>query len=63
MDDHGVSEGLARLVERRARDGIERAGLVRQERPASDRRVIDVVITARGLDVLHAARPFHRDDV
>jgi DNA-binding MarR family transcriptional regulator len=50
--------GLTRVV-----DGMERAGLVRRERPASDRRVIEVVITARGLDVLHTARPFHRDDI
>jgi DNA-binding MarR family transcriptional regulator len=50
--------GLTRVV-----DGMERAGLVRRERPASDRRVIEVVITARGLDVLRSARPFHRDDV
>jgi len=50
--------GLTRVV-----DGMERAGLVRRERPIGDRRVIEVVITAKGLDVLHTARPLHRDDI
>ncbi len=50
--------GLTRVV-----DGMERAGLVRRERPEHDRRVIDIVITEQGLDVLHTARPLHRDDI
>lgn len=50
--------GLTRVV-----DGMERAGLVRRERPPSDRRVIEVVATPKGLDVLHAARPLHRDGI
>jgi len=48
--------GLTRVV-----DGMERAGLVQRERPPSDRRVIEVVATPKGLDVLQAARPLHRD--
>jgi len=48
--------GLTRVV-----DGMERAGLVQRERPASDRRVIEVVATPKGLEVLGAARPPHRD--
>ncbi len=48
--------GLTRVV-----DGMERAGLVQRERPASDRRVIEVLATPRGLEVLRAARPPHRD--
>ena len=50
------NSGLTRVV-----DGMEQAGLVRRERPVSDRRVIEVVATPQGLDVLHAARPLHRD--
>ena len=48
--------GLTRVV-----DGMGRAGLVQRERPSSDRRVIEVVATSKGLDVLEAARPLHRD--
>ena len=48
--------GLTRVVDR-----MEHAGLVRRERPVSDRRVVEVVATPKGLDVLHAARPLHRD--
>jgi DNA-binding MarR family transcriptional regulator len=50
------TSGLTRVV-----DGMERAGLVRRERPASDRRAIEVVPTAKGMDLLDAARPLHRD--
>ena len=50
--------GLTRVVDR-----MEEAGLVRRERPASDRRVIEVVATPKGFDVLHAARPLHRDGI
>jgi DNA-binding MarR family transcriptional regulator len=47
--------GLTRLV-----DTMEDAGLVRRERLTSDRRGIDVVMTAAGLEALHAARRIHR---
>ena len=52
------TSGLTRVV-----DGMERAGLVRRERPESDRRAIEVVPTPKGLEVLHAARPLHRDAI
>ena len=52
------TSGLTRVV-----DGMERAGLVRRERPPTDRRAIEVVPTTKGLDVLNAARPLHRDAV
>jgi DNA-binding MarR family transcriptional regulator len=47
--------GLTRVVDR-----MEAAGLVRRERPADDRRVVNVLITAEGLDALQAARTVHR---
>lgn len=47
--------GLTRVV-----DGMERAGLVERQRPAGDRRVIEVAATPKGLDVLRSARPLHR---
>ncbi|MBM2822262.1 MAG: MarR family transcriptional regulator [Thermoleophilia bacterium] len=50
--------GLTRVV-----DGMERAGLVRRERPPADRRVIEVVATPKGFDVLRTARPLHRDGI
>jgi DNA-binding MarR family transcriptional regulator len=52
------TSGLTRVV-----DGMEQAGLVRRERPASDRRAIEVVPTSKGLGVLEAARPLHRDAI
>lgn len=47
--------GLTRVVDR-----MEEAGLVRRERPPSDRRAVNVVITPEGLDALRAARVVHR---
>lgn len=52
------TSGLTRVV-----DGMERAGLVRRERPPTDRRGIEVVPTPKGMDVLDAARPLHRDAI
>ena len=50
--------GLTRVI-----DNMERAGLVRRERPDGDRRVVEVVATDAGFEALAAARPFHRDDI
>lgn len=50
--------GLTRVV-----DKMEDAALVRRERPSSDRRVIEVVLTQTGLDTLGTARPLHRDGI
>jgi DNA-binding MarR family transcriptional regulator len=50
--------GLTRVV-----DKMEAVGLVRRERPSSDRRVIEVVLTQQGLDMLGTARPLHRDGI
>jgi len=50
--------GLTRVVDR-----MEHVGLVQRERPAGDRRVIEVVLTDAGRETLAAARPYHRDDV
>ena len=47
--------GLTRVVDR-----MEEAGLVRRERPGDDRRVVEVVITKKGLEALWAARLVHR---
>jgi DNA-binding MarR family transcriptional regulator len=47
--------GLTRVVDR-----MEEAGLVRRERPPTDRRAVHVVITQEGLDALRAARIVHR---
>jgi DNA-binding MarR family transcriptional regulator len=47
--------GLTRMVDR-----MEDEGLVRRERPASDRRVIQVWMTPQGLKTLNAAREVHR---
>ena len=47
--------GLTRVIDR-----MEEAGLVRRERPANDRRAIDVLITRDGLAALKAARRVHR---
>jgi DNA-binding MarR family transcriptional regulator len=50
--------GLTRVV-----DKMEEAGLVGRERPKSDRRVIEVVLTPEGMEALSIARPLHRDDI
>jgi DNA-binding MarR family transcriptional regulator len=50
--------GLTRVIDR-----MEKAGLVRRERPEDDRRVVLVVITPAGLDALRAAREVHRDGI
>ena len=50
--------GLTRVVDR-----MEEAGLVRRERPADDRRVVEVFITPAGLETLQAARVVHRRGV
>ena len=50
--------GLTRVVDR-----MEEAGLVRRERPADDRRVVQVFITPAGLETLQAARVVHRRGV
>lgn len=47
--------GLTRVIDR-----MEAAGLVRRERPADDRRVVNVFITEGGLEALQAARVVHR---
>jgi DNA-binding MarR family transcriptional regulator len=39
---------------------MEEAGLVRRERPESDRRAIEVVLTEQGSASLQAARKIHR---
>jgi DNA-binding MarR family transcriptional regulator len=46
--------GLTRVADR-----MEEAGLVRRERPSSDRRVVRVLITPQGLETLQAAREVH----
>jgi DNA-binding MarR family transcriptional regulator len=50
--------GLTRVIDR-----MEKAGLVRRERPEGDRRVVLVVITPQGLEALYAAREVHRDGI
>ena len=50
--------GLTRVVDR-----MEEAGLVRRERLADDRRVVEVLITPAGLETLQAARAVHRRGV
>ena len=50
--------GLTRVVDR-----MEEARLVRRERPADDRRVVEVFITPAGLETLQAARVVHRRGV
>jgi DNA-binding MarR family transcriptional regulator len=47
--------GLTRVIDR-----MEEAGLVRRERPESDRRAIEVVLTEEGSAALQAARTIHR---
>jgi DNA-binding MarR family transcriptional regulator len=46
--------GLTSVVDR-----MEKAGLVRRERPADDRRVVEVFTTPAGTKALHAARVVH----
>jgi DNA-binding MarR family transcriptional regulator len=50
--------GLTRVI-----DNMEKAGLVRRERPEDDRRVVLVFITDEGLATLEAARSVHRDGI
>jgi DNA-binding MarR family transcriptional regulator len=50
--------GLTRVI-----DKMEKAGVVRRERPQDDRRVVLVFITPDGLATLHAARRVHRDGI
>jgi DNA-binding MarR family transcriptional regulator len=50
--------GLTRVI-----DKMEKAGLVRRERPEDNRRVVLVFVTPEGLDTLHAARRVHRDGI
>jgi DNA-binding MarR family transcriptional regulator len=50
--------GLTRVI-----DKMEKAGVVRRERPADNRRVVLVSITPEGLTILQAARRFHRDGI
>ena len=47
--------GLTRVIDR-----MEEAGLVQRQRPAGDRRVIEVVMTPEGSAALQAARAVHR---
>jgi DNA-binding MarR family transcriptional regulator len=47
--------GLTRVVDR-----MEQEGLVRRERPPSDRRAIRVVLTSKGGEAVQAARAVHR---
>ena len=46
--------GLTRVIDR-----MEEAGLVRRERPAGDRRVVQVFLTPAGRELLQAARVTH----
>lgn len=50
--------GLTRVI-----DKMEEAGLVRRERPESNRRVVLVFITPAGIERLEAARRVHRDGI
>ena len=50
--------GLTRVIDR-----MEKAGLVRRERPEDDRRVVLVHITPEGLEALQSAREVHRDGI
>jgi DNA-binding MarR family transcriptional regulator len=47
--------GLTRVIDR-----MEEAGLVERQRPAADRRVIEIVITPAGQNTLTNARSVHR---
>jgi DNA-binding MarR family transcriptional regulator len=50
--------GLTRVI-----DKMEKAGVVRRERPEDDRRVVLVLITEKGLATLESARRVHRDGI
>lgn len=50
--------GLTRVI-----DNMEKAGFVRRERPADDRRRVLVFITPDGREALDAARVVHRDGI
>ena len=50
--------GLTRVI-----DKMVEAGLVRRERPESNRRVVLVFITPKGLATLKEARRYHRDGI
>ena len=50
--------GLTRVI-----DNMEKAGFVRRERPANDRRRVLVFITPGGRKALDAARVVHRDGI
>ena len=50
--------GLTRVI-----DNMEKAGFVRRERPADDRRRVLVFITPGGRKALDAARVVHRDGI
>ncbi len=52
------TSGLTRVI-----DGMERDVLVQRERPPSDRRAVEVVLTPKGIDLLDAARAHHRQAV
>lgn len=52
------TSGLTRVV-----DGMERGGLVRRERPPSDRRGVEVVLTQEGSDMLSSARARHHQAI
>jgi DNA-binding MarR family transcriptional regulator len=53
-----TSGGFTRLADR-----LERAGLIRRERCATDARGFDVALTERGRSLLDEARATHRADV
>src|SRR5438067_2185177 len=53
-----TSGGFTRLADR-----LERAGLIRRERCATDARGFDVSLTERGRTLLEEARATHRADV
>jgi DNA-binding MarR family transcriptional regulator len=50
--------GLTRVI-----DNMEKAGFVRRERPAHDRRRVLVSITPAGTEALEAARAVHREGI
>ena len=50
--------GLTRVIDR-----MEEAELVERRRPSEDRRAIEVVATAKGLQALGAARRIHRHGI
>jgi DNA-binding MarR family transcriptional regulator len=52
------TSGLTRVV-----DGMEEAGLVRRERPPTDRRAVEVALTSAGTALLESARSRHRQAI